>query len=605
MAVLDEMIASAGMTPEDFERAKTPKAFGKDSVQMSHELRRILSLPRRSWEEKAPEFVEALTQHLRVPGGTQKLRPVQAAALVEMHDFGGLLALIRVGGGKTMISALGFVVMEARRPLLLVPAKLVDKTRRELFAMRKHWAVPPIIRIVSYELLGREQSAGLLEEANPDVIICDEGHKLKNTKAAVTRRVKRWMEHHHHTRMVVMSGTMTKRSLNDYYHLAAWCLKMTNPTPTDFNDRMSWSMVLDEKRKGDVETRVNPGALIELCNQEERALYATDPVMAIRKGFRRRLVETPGVIATQEGALGISLLIESKVVEMPEIREDIRQLKVAWQRPDGEPIFDAIELWRHLREMACGFYYRWNPMPPQHWLEARRAWAKAVREILRTNRSGLDSEGQVKRAVMLERHEVQQGIHQGRRKYTAEDETLAAWQLVEPTFTPNTEAVWRSDRVVQYAIQWMKEEKGIVWVEHQEFGKRLSKMSGVPYYQKGGLNDAKKPVEEHPPGTPLICSIKSNGEGRNLQAWWTNLVVSPPTSGAEWEQMLGRTHREVENDTREEVTCTLVVSLQESVAAFDRARGDARFISDTTGQEQKLCYADLNIIPLADAPTGM
>lgn len=497
---------------------------------------------------------------------------------------------------NTLVSMLGFIVMEAQRPLLLVPAKLVEKTRRDMDQLRKHWLIPPVLRIVSYELLGREQAAQKIEEFRPDVIIADEAHRLKNTKAAVTRRVKRWMEEHPETRMVAMSGTITKRSLHDYYHLAAWCLKRTNPTPTDFNDRMSWSFIIDEKRGDDAAERVNPGALIQLCNDEERELYKTDPVRAIRKGYRRRLVETPGVIATQEGALGTSLVISSLVVEMPECKDDIRNLKQLWSRPDGEPVMDAIELWRHLREMACGFFYRWNPKPPEEWLKTRRTWAKAVREILRNNRSGLDSEGQIKKFIRSER-----GQH--RQRYPEEEQILARWEEIEPSFSPHTEAVWRSDAVIRAAEKWMKEEKGIVWVEHQEFGKRLSQVTGVPYYQRGGVNQQGKPVEDHPPGTPLIASIASNAEGRNLQAWSTNLVISPPTSGATWEQLIGRTHRD--GQEADEVSITLAVSLQESVHAFDRARSDARFISDTIGQEQKLCYATLDVIEASQAPTGM
>ncbi|MGL4258019.1 MAG: LAGLIDADG family homing endonuclease [Microbacterium sp.] len=508
---------------------------------------------------------------------------------------------------NTLISMLGFIVLEAKRPLLLVPAKLVEKTRREMHAMRKNWLIPPYVRILSYELLGREQAARTLEEINPDVIIADEVHKLKSTQAAVTRRVKRWMEAHPETKFVGMSGTVTKRSLHDYYHLAAWALKKTNPTPVDFNARMEWAQVLDEKkRKGleDLEAKITPGALIELCNSEERELYKTEPVRAVRLGYRRRLVDTPGVVATQEGALGMSLIIDSQIVEMPDLKPDIIGLKKNWQRPDGEPILDAIELWRHLREMSCGFFYRWNPMPPKEWLEMRRAWAREVRDILRHNRSGLDSESQIRRAVLLERLEVERGdLRPSSRKYQSADEALVAWQAMEPTFKPHTEAVWRSNAVIEAARQWMETEKGIVWVEHTEFGRRLSETTGIPYYQKGGLNAAGKPIEDHPPKTPLIASIASNAEGRNLQAWNTNLITSAPTSGALWEQLLGRTHRD--GQMEDEVFARLLVSLDVQAAAFERARGDARFISDTTGQEQKLCYADVSVVSAADAPSGM
>lgn len=535
-----------------------------------------------------------------------KPRGVQAVYDVTVPAFGNFVAN-GIVIHNTLTSMLGFLVLEAKRPLLLVPAKLVDKTRRDMHALRKHWLIPPYVRILSYELLGREQSAKTLEEIAPDVIIADECHKLRNTGAAVTRRVKRWLEAHPDTKFVGLSGTVMKRSLHDYYHLAAWALKVTNPTPTDFNDRMGWAAVIDEKKNKSteaIEAKVAPGALINFCDDEERSLYRTDPIKAVRSGYRRRLVETPGVVATQDGALGMSLIIDSQVVEVPEIAEAVSMLKRDWKRPDGEPVMDAIEIWRHLREIACGFYYRWNPTPPREWLDARRVWARAVREVLRNNRLGLDSEAPIRRTVLDERRRVAAGeLSPSQRRFAAEDEALKAWEVVEKTFVPNLEAVWLSKRVVEFAGKWLASEQGICWVEHVEFGRVLSETTGIPYYQRGGLNAAKKPLEDHPPATALIASIASNAEGRNLQAWNKNLIVSPPTSGAVWEQLLGRTHRD--GQEADEVIATLVITLTEQAAAFERARADARAISDTLGQEQKLAYADVSVISSADAPTGM
>src|SRR5262245_41067284 len=98
---------------------------GKRMVEDSAELRRILALPRRRWEDQAPLYYEKVSAYLRSPGGQQMLRAIQAATLVEMSDNKGLLAPISVGGGKTLISLLAFLVLESRRPLLLLPAKLI------------------------------------------------------------------------------------------------------------------------------------------------------------------------------------------------------------------------------------------------------------------------------------------------------------------------------------------------------------------------------------------------------------------------------------------------------------------------------------------------
>ena len=557
-------------------------------VQEGAELRRILALPRRDWETTAAGLTEQISAYVRAPGGSQTLRPVQVAVLCDLHDYGGCLAPVRVGGGKTLVSLLAPVVVGAKRPLLLVPAKLIEKTRHELALYRKHWLLPGYVRIVSYELLGRQQSATLLEEYAPDLIVADEAHKLKSSTAAVTRRVKRYIEAHPDTKLLAMSGTVTKRSILDYVHLAAWSLRGNNPTPRDFVGRQEWSSVLDEKPR--TKERLAPGALEQLCeNDEERAAFAVEPVSAVRRAYRRRLVQTPGVVATQEGALGMSLQIDSEVIAVPGAVPHVAKLRREWVRPDGEEVIDAIELWRHLRELAQGFWYKWDPAPPREWLEARRAWGRVVREILRSNRRGLDSESQVIVAV------------QTTEDYVQHKPTLDAWLAIRPTYTPRTVAEWVDDSVIKRAARWMVAERGIVWVEHREFGERLNLVTKVPYYSRGGLDAAGRSILDHPKGYPMICSIAANAEGRNLQAWNTNLIVSPPSSGATWEQLLGRTHRDGQEE--DEVTATLLLAIREQGAAFERARNDARYITDTTGQEQKLTYADVTVIPATDLPT--
>ena len=162
-------------------------------VKHSDELRRILALPRRSLDD--PQWVdlaEEMTEILRTPNGTMRLRPIQAMALHDIGVVGGLFAPIGVGEGKTLITLLAPFVLGAERPLLLLPASLIRKTERERRELAKHWLVSDV-QMVSYEMLGRVQAASLLDRIKPDLIIADEVHKLKNRKAAVTRRVARYM----------------------------------------------------------------------------------------------------------------------------------------------------------------------------------------------------------------------------------------------------------------------------------------------------------------------------------------------------------------------------------------------------------------------------
>src|SRR5438128_2692375 len=96
---------------------------GRRSVANSQELKRILALPRRVAD--GSDLVEPLTQALKTPTGTQTLRPVQAQALYDMGTYGGLFGPLRVGSGKTLVTLLAPLLLEAKRPVLLLPANLI------------------------------------------------------------------------------------------------------------------------------------------------------------------------------------------------------------------------------------------------------------------------------------------------------------------------------------------------------------------------------------------------------------------------------------------------------------------------------------------------
>src|SRR5262245_65169047 len=99
------------------------------AVRATAEVARILALPRR--DPSASEVTDELTGLLRTSRGTMRLRPVQALALHDLGVYGGAFCPIGVGEGKTLITLLAPYVLEAQRPLLLLPAALIEKTERE------------------------------------------------------------------------------------------------------------------------------------------------------------------------------------------------------------------------------------------------------------------------------------------------------------------------------------------------------------------------------------------------------------------------------------------------------------------------------------------
>jgi hypothetical protein len=234
-----------------------------------------------------------------------------------------------------------------------------------------------------------------------------------------------------------------------------------------------------------------------------------------------------------------------------------------------------------MKELALGFYYVWDPRPPDDWLEARKEWCRVARRIISTNRRNIDTEAQVKDAL-AEGH------------YSQHLEVLQEWEELEPTFEPNTKAVWVHDFAIDEAIKWAEKYQGIVWVSHNAFGRRLAEKSGLPYYAGKGLDERGNFIEDHPPGTPMIASIHANREGKNLQGWNYNLIVDPMSNGKWWEQVIGRTHREGQREDTVFIHMFFVVL--EHLTSFYKAQGDAHYVEDATGQIQKILYAD-NLLP--------
>jgi hypothetical protein len=577
---------------EPSPRSKVGRMFRSQGVRESAEFRRIANLPRRTL---APEALDALAAELAPlvtrPGSAWTLRPVQAWALDELARRGGLLASILVGGGKTLISALAPLALDSRRAVLLVPARLRGKTRADFEVLAREFAIEVLPEIVSYESLGRVSGADTLDALAPDLVIADEAHRLKNRSAACTRRVGRYLEASR-ARFVAMSGTLTSRKLEEFAHLSAWALGDASPLPRTYADLTEWGLAVDEQIDPGAQ-RLDAGALRALWSPAEvQVSRDVDEIEASRRAVRRRIAETPGVVTTADRPVGASLSIALvPMLGAATMDADFATLRGAWETPDGHPLADASAVWRHAGELAAGFFYVWDPRPPREWLDARRAWSQVCRHVLATNRSEIDSELQLVQAI-------DRGDYAGKRAQAGGltlgvgtiPETLEAWRAIRETFRPNSTPVWRSDFLAEFVGEWFKGGPGIVWVHHVAVGERLAERLGVPYFGRGGLDLRTGKSIETANGAACIASIASCGEGRNLQAWARNLVITPPKSGATWEQLIGRTHRA--GQRADEVQVEIAIACREHVEAFDQARADAAYIQSTTGQDQKLIYAD-------------
>lgn len=557
-------------------------------VQDTRELQRVAAIPRRTLQEgEIAHLVQTMTQALKRPGGTMTLLPIQAVTLWELWENKSLFAAIGVGGGKSLVSLLAGYILGARRPLLFVPAKLVGKTYfewRESYA--KHWCIPNYLKIASYESLSVVSGATMLEEYAPDLIINDECHKFRNFAAARTRRYRRYVEQHP-TRQLLMTGSMSKKSIKDYAHFLKWTLGHKAPVPLN-REVDEWAEALDVRESNPRDV----GALRVFMNREEMA--EEDERTGARKAYRRRLVESPGIVTTSDNEIGASLTIQAVEFELDaavnqafEMLRPNRAAGTGWVRPDGVELEDSIVAWAVGRQISLGLYRKWDPAAPPEWAAKRKEWAHTCGDILRYNRRDLDSELQIVNAVDA-------GLYPDAVK------ALTEWRAIKNTFEPNSVPVWLSTKVLDYCQQWALEAPGIVWCEDVEFAKELAKRSNLAYYGAGDVERATLHAINHS-HLSFVASMASINEGANLQTgiprngrpfggFSRNLITSFPPNNLQTEQVLGRTHRQ--GQEADEVTFEVLCNSSDQLSGFWKSLEQARFAEDTHGQKQKIIYAD-------------
>ena len=568
----------------------------------SADLRRILAVPRRALfpldGPRGQALVELMTSRLAIENNAcncekgaclKALRPIQAWALYEAPLARGMLAPIGVGHGKTLLDILmPMVFPKIKTAVLLIPPGLKNQLLRDYEAASQHFRVPslvvqgggkifpgrPVLHVVPYSRFSMASATSLLSELQPDLIIADEAHKLRYKQTSTTSRVLRYLSSNLNCILCAWSGTLTSRSIKDYAHLSIFALGDAAPLPEDAGELEAWSLVLDPS-----ENPNNPGALSQLMKKEDSS---------IQQAFYRRLSETVGIVTTKESSIAATqYLSERKAPNVPGIvREAIDKLNKTWTREDGEELTEALEVSAVARQISCGFYYRWkfpHGEPEaliKEWFEARKKWNRELREKLKTRREGLDS-------AFLCREAANRFINGYKGPKPVWDcAAYPAWLELENQVKPETEAVWLSDYLAEDAARWAASHKGIVWYEHSTFGAKVAKISGLT--QHGGGEGAEAKILAENGDKSLIVSIKAHGTGRDgLQRIFAKqLVTSPPSSGATWEQLLGRLHRIGQKE--DEIFTEIYRHTDSMREALDKAFLGAKYIQETLGTQQKL-----------------
>lgn len=707
-------------------------------VPDSQDIQRVAFLPRRDWRVGADDLATRATDLLRTskacPGCGQargahlrsasglpcpfrhiplSLYSHQAAFLVEFAAWSGLLAPMGVGRGKTLSGFLSFTVGQSLRPMLVLQAGLIEKAKLNQAALSQFWKIPNWIKIVSYEVLGRVSGKDELLKYQPDMIVFDEVHKLKSRKAAVTKRVERYVMHHHTHRLqnpngsghvvgpgfamvagplpvhgnplptaadlrapviaehngadgkqhdrscelckarvqpkgfgqyglrvIGMSGTITTQTPKDFAHIAHMCLPGGNaPVPSTYVELDRWHLALGASvTEG---ARLHPGVLLQaFCDARENGL---DPTQAARKGYGRRLFETPGVVGTTDDGVKASLQIgahdapASAAIDdaFAMLRGDRERCQVNWDLESiarGEPAHtgdirysgwklppcegheqqwqcvDGIEIYRHALELALGFFYIPKEKPPPYWLEARGYWRRFVRS--RISLGKLDSELEVANAalafpVTIDEMRASNGEDPHKDPRVGGAHPYTHWVTIRDSYRLEKKATWICDSVLKSSADWLhSNSRGILWTRHVAFGKRLAEFCNVPYFGQEG-RDAKGVYLDQVAlasdkfNGPIIASLDANKTGRDLQFKWDkNLFMTAMSDGAECQQSLARTHRE--GTDADVVEADMFMGCIEHAAAFEKAMSRARYIEDMTTEKQRLNFADV-LVPSADA----
>ncbi len=549
-----------------------------NAVQTSEDFFRIRSLPRRLYDRaQAERDALTLTPLLTTAAGKAAgvaLRPAQAFVLREFFEHNGAFASLKVGGGKTLISFLAPYVAEAKRPVLVIPESLREKTHREFAGYAQHWVTSrPQPRIVGYRELTRVENLDLLERLEPDLYIFDEVDMLANQDGSATKRVARDIDARG-VPALAMTGTSGRLSICDFSHFLAWTLKEQAPVPLDHDELEQWANALDEKQPRGGQRRLSPGALLEL--EELDDVEGMSQLGLARACFRKRMAETPGCVVLDDDDCDQPLtIVQTTAPEDSIIDGHFERFRVEKVTPDDWDITDPLSEWRFEQELGAGMHYVWDPRPPDEWRQARKAFAQFVRAIIQRTASGrrpLDTELAVKKAF-------------------PDAPSIVAWREIEPTFKPNSVPVWHSGSVVYAAAAWAEQNRGLIWVQQVALGEAIAEVTGLPFYGAQGLTASGASIERDAGKGPVILSIGSNLRGRNLQDRWNDsFVIGCPQSAKYIEQLLGRTHRYGQSSP---VTATILLTSGGSAYSFDMALREARFVLSTQGQRQKLLRAHI------------
>jgi len=541
------------------------------------EIERVIALPLVEYDGNIN------LEQIQKPNPKIELRLIQRQALQAIAECKGGFLPIGVGEGKTFIGLLAGSVLDADLCVYVGPAQVIKQIKREKNRLSRDFHLTKITAM-SYGCLSRPNGTAVLTElfkqSKRPLLVLDEAHKIRHSTAARTKRVIRYLQERPETMVVAMSGTLTSKSLKDFAHLAEMCLRDKSFMPRENREVERWAHCVDaDSRPSRYDLRLL-APLHTWASRQSGYKTGTTWKEKLRKAFALRMRTSPGVVGSAKSTVKASLsLVRLLDLQVPEeVATLVQRIYNSNVGPNGDVIVDDLTRYRVLRQLTCGFWYRWiwpNGEVDHVWLDARNDWNRHVRRELETQaKEGYDSPA-------LVRAEIESQLLNGRIRRPIH-RALTVWMGQEHKPDPPVEAVWISDYLVKATVEWcMKQKKSVlVWYESQALLEKLEEYGLQAYYEC--VTNVLGPV---------AVSVRKHGTGLNMQQFDSQIVMEPPSGGATWEQLLGRTHRlGQDSDT---VLCAVWQHTDVFRSSFNNASDGARYIAHVTGVPQRLCYADV------------
>lgn len=568
----------------------------------------LMSRPSEEWAAEYTRQTALASAPRNPDGSPFQLKVDQAWSLATYMQLGGFFAPIPVGGGKTLISLcvphIGFKFRQHKKALLLIPPSLADQlVKRDIAWVRERMPMGyqwyslcnkskakrqaivakdrPGLYIAPYTALSNIDGLEVMRGISPTLVIADEAHTLANDSARSKRFWGVLEEVYKSTGRKVefcpLSGTMSKKKLKEFWKLMTQALGDQAPIPLNYQNLEEWDTTMAADGLGYV-TR-DCAWLPAWGEQNFPGETFTKDVVGVRKAFQFRLRSAPGVITSGGSSTDADLRIGHHEVPNDPSAEGWaklegyrKQLTTLGMKPNGEMVATPMHVHAIAQELACGFYN--DPYWPdaetlrvrkglesaadseellarsQAYLKADQAYRSVLFPWVRNSPLGFDSDLQVGQKIA-------NGDHDG-----IAPEVVDAWHdrraldfegRIERDKRYVIVCEWKLDAVVRRVQRLMRETRRgtLVWAHNVAVQQRLVEKlleAGIETYGVGPSHPKQnrdKLYEKAHMGHVFVLSLKSCSVGLNLQhTFYTNIYAQVVASASDFEQSLGRTHRQ-------------------------------------------------------------